>query len=134
MPARLFAALFFSETGRLTAAELADRLHASPASVSTAARYQLDLHMMRREREPGSRRDVYVYDEDWYEMMISSSPLIDRGPAPLREATAVLGDSPAGRRVAEALAFLEYLADARRRMLKEWNERKRELREARRGK
>ena len=38
MPARVFAALLVTESGSLTAAELARQLHVSPAAVSGAAR------------------------------------------------------------------------------------------------
>ena len=57
MPARVFAALLATDSGRLTAAELAELLQISPAAVSGAVRYLTQVGMVHREREPGSRRD-----------------------------------------------------------------------------
>ena len=69
MPARAFAALLATDTGRLTAAELAEALQVSPAAVSGAVRYLTQTQPGRRAtREPGSRRDVYRLGDDlWYE-------------------------------------------------------------------
>ena len=70
MPARVFAALHGTDAGRLTAAELAERLQISAAAVSSAVRY-LTGDLVRREREPGSRRDRYVIHHDlWYEAIL----------------------------------------------------------------
>src|SRR5262249_16563155 len=59
MPARVFAALHVTDSGRLTAAELADMLRISPAAVSGAVRYLSGLGLVHRERVPGSRRGHY---------------------------------------------------------------------------
>ena len=60
LPARAFAAMLADEDGRMTSAELADVLEVSPASVSGAVRYLSQVLFLHREREPGTRRDVYV--------------------------------------------------------------------------
>src|SRR4051812_7859860 len=71
MPARVFAALLASDSGRMTAAELAETLQVSPAAISGAVRYMIPVNLVRREREPGSRRDIYVVDDDtWYEVIL----------------------------------------------------------------
>ena len=71
MSARVFAAIMASRDGRLTAAELSEQLQASPAAISGAVRYLLQLHLATRERDPGSRRDVYtVQDDAWMESML----------------------------------------------------------------
>jgi DNA-binding transcriptional regulator GbsR (MarR family) len=44
MPARVFAALLTAPDGRLTAAELAERLQVSPAAISGAVRYDAGPH------------------------------------------------------------------------------------------
>ncbi|HEX7994495.1 MAG TPA: MarR family transcriptional regulator, partial [Streptosporangiaceae bacterium] len=70
MPARVFSALLATDSGRLTAAELADQLQASPAAVSGGVRYLIGVGMVSREGEPGSRRHHYrVPDHVWDEVV-----------------------------------------------------------------
>ena len=57
MPARVFVALMVTDSGRLTAAELAGMLRVSPAAVSGAVRYLIQLGLVHKERVPGSRRE-----------------------------------------------------------------------------
>ena len=79
MPARVFAALLATDSGRLTAAELAEQLRISPAAVSGAVRYLIQVGLVTREREPGSRRDVYALHHDlWYEAIVNREPLLAR--------------------------------------------------------
>src|SRR5260370_14964181 len=59
MPARVFVALLVAEDGRLSAADLAERLRVSPAAVSGAVRYLIQVGLAHKERVPGSRRDYY---------------------------------------------------------------------------
>src|SRR5579864_9769067 len=59
MPARVFVALLITDSGRLTAAELAEVLRVSPAAVSGAVRYLTQLNLVHKERVPRSRRDYY---------------------------------------------------------------------------
>src|SRR4051812_36787593 len=71
LPARVFAALLATEDGRLTSSELASLLDISPAGVSGAVRYLTQVRMIRRERERGSRRDVYVVmDDAWHDLLM----------------------------------------------------------------
>ena len=80
MPARVFAAILSAEDGRCTAAELAELLGVSPAAVSGAVRYLLQVQLVSREREPGERRDHYRTSTDsWYEAMAQAR----RHPGPL---------------------------------------------------
>ena len=53
MPARVFAALLATDSGRLTAAELAALLHVSPAAISGAVSYLVQVNLASREAEPG---------------------------------------------------------------------------------
>ncbi|WP_426244412.1 GbsR/MarR family transcriptional regulator [Nocardioides sp. LHG3406-4] len=64
LPSRVFAALCVDEDGRMTAAELGETLEVSPAAVSGAVKFLAQIHFVHRERERGSRRDVYVVDDD----------------------------------------------------------------------
>jgi DNA-binding transcriptional regulator GbsR (MarR family) len=122
MHARVFAALHGTDSGRLTAAELAERLQVSPAAVSGAVRYLIGFNLIRREREPGSRRDTYVVDNDsWYEAIVNRDEVILRWQASAKKGIEALGaDTPAGRRMADSLAFFEFIYDELRELIVKW--------------
>jgi predicted transcriptional regulator len=126
MPARIFVALLASERGRLTAAELAEILHSSPAAISGGVRFLTQNFLATREREHGSRRDVYVvHDDALMESTVNRTPLVARWATQLREGlTAVGPDTAAGRRVKMNLAFAEFVIDEMDGMVKRWNEHK----------
>lgn len=110
MPARVFAALVVTDSGRLTAAQLRTLLSASPAAISGAVRYLEQVGMIRREREPGSRRDVYHADSSWYEMAFQREQILARWAGAARDGVGVLGaQTPAGRRLADSLGFFEFV-------------------------
>ena len=122
MPARVFAALLATDSGRLTAAELAELLQISAAAVSGAVRYLIQVSLVSREREPGSRRDVYRLHE---------RPVVrgDRPPRAAAEALAagaregveaVGADTPAGRRLAETAEFFASCEAEMPRALVRW--------------
>lgn len=129
MPARIFVALLASERGRLTAAELAEVLHSSPAAISGGVRFLTQNFLASREREPGSRRDVYVvHDDALMESTVNRTPLVARWAAQLREGLNAVGpDTPAGRRVKLNLAFAEFVLDEMDGMIKRWQEHKADL-------
>lgn len=86
MPARVFSALLASDSGALTSAELGERLQVSPAAVSGAVRYLAQVHMLSREREPGSRRERYrVHSDQWYQALTNREAIIKRWEDALRE-------------------------------------------------
>ncbi|MFE1427599.1 GbsR/MarR family transcriptional regulator [Streptomyces fungicidicus] len=122
MPARVFAALLASDTGVLTSAELGERLQISPAAVSGAVRYLAQQHMVSREREPGSRRERYrVHGDQWYEALTNREAVIKRWEDALREGVTSLGAAtPAGRRLAETLAFFEFVEKEIDTMMDRW--------------
>ncbi|MGW5612665.1 GbsR/MarR family transcriptional regulator [Streptomyces sp. NPDC003877] len=122
MPARVFAALLSSDTGVLTSAELSEQLRISPAAVSGAVRYLAQTHMVSREREPGSRRERYrVHGDQWYEALTNREAVIKRWESALREGVTSLGpDTPAGRRMAETLAFFEFVEVEVVAMMERW--------------
>ena len=79
MAGQVFAAILSSVDGRMTAADLSDQLQASPAAVSGAVNYLLQLRLATREREPGTRRDVYVVQDDaWYQTMMTENASLIR--------------------------------------------------------
>jgi DNA-binding transcriptional regulator GbsR (MarR family) len=122
MPARVFAALISTDDGRLTAAELAERLQISAAAVSGAVRYLEQVSLVGREREPGSRRDRYVIQDDlWYEAILRREQLLTRWERALNEGVDALGaGSPAGRRLASSVAFFEFLQAELPALLERW--------------
>lgn len=122
MPARVFAALLSSGSGALTSAELGEQLQVSPAAVSGAVRYLAQVDMVGRERLPGSRRERYVvHSSQWYEALTSRDSVLKRWEATLREGLESLGpETPAGRRMAETLAFFEFVDSEIGAMMERW--------------
>ncbi|MEU6220613.1 MarR family transcriptional regulator [Streptomyces sp. NPDC047022] len=122
MPARVFGALLASDAGTLTSAELGEQLQISPAAVSGAVRYLAQVHLVSREREPGSRRERYrVHSNQWYEALTNREALIKRWEDALREGVESLGaDTPAGRRLQETLAFFEFIEGEVESMMERW--------------
>ncbi|NEC52214.1 MarR family transcriptional regulator [Actinospica acidiphila] len=122
MPARVFSALLASEEGVLTSAALSEELRISPAAVSGAVRYLGRHHMVSREREPGSRRERYrVHGDQWYQALTNREAVIRHWEGALREGVAGVGEqTPAGRRLAETLAFLEFLEKELEAMMARW--------------
>jgi predicted transcriptional regulator len=126
MPARVFSALLTTDAGRLTATELADGLQVSPAAVSGAVRYLLQIGMVRRESEPGSRRHYYRAPNDvWDEVIGIRDRLMARWTGVLREGVEVLGaDTPAGQRVADSVRFFEFVSTELPSVIGRWRERR----------
>lgn len=112
MMARVLIGLWLSEDGRLTAAELSRGLNVSPASISTAVGYLTQQGLIRRERDPLRRRDIYVVDDDaWYHSTVISSRQTLAAAEIAKAAGQTLGlDTPVGRRLARGGAFLERIS------------------------
>jgi predicted transcriptional regulator len=125
MPARVFAALLTTDSGRLTAADLATNLQVSPAAVSGAVRYLIQIGMVRRESEPGSRRHYYrAPDNVWDEVIGIRDHLMARWTGVMRDGVEVLGaDTPAGERVAESARFFEFVSSELPGVIRKWRER-----------
>jgi DNA-binding transcriptional regulator GbsR (MarR family) len=129
LPSRIFAALLVDPDGRMTAAEIGGLLRVSPASVSGAVRYLDGVGMIRREREPGSRRDVFVVDDDaWRDTLLHADRVYAPMIAELDRALDVLpADDPARRRIAVSRAFMGFVSEEMRSMSQRWHERLAEL-------
>ena len=132
MPARVFAALLATDSGRLTAAELSDQLQASPGAVSGGVRYLIGVGMVHREGEPGSRRHHYrVPDHVWDEVVSGRDRLMARWTMVLREGIALVGaDTPAGARLADSVEYFEFVSAELPRVLARWQEHKAALERA----
>ena len=129
LPSRIFAALLADPDGRMTAAELGAALHVSPASVSGAVRYLDGVGMIRREREPGSRRDVFVVDDDaWRDTLLHADRVYLPMIAELDRALAALpDDDPARGRIAISREFLGFVTEEMTAMSQRWQARLAEL-------
>jgi predicted transcriptional regulator len=129
MPARVFAALLTTDSGRLTATELSEQLQASPAAVSGGVRYLIGVGMVSREGEPGSRRHHYrVPDSVWDEVISGRDRLMARWTAVMRDGIDVVGaDTPAGARLAESVQYFEFVSAELPRVMARWQEHKASL-------
>ncbi|HEY6796717.1 MAG TPA: MarR family transcriptional regulator [Kineosporiaceae bacterium] len=122
MPARVFSCLLVTEQGRLTSAELSEQLGVSPAAISGAIQYLDTVHLVRRTREPGSRRDQYVVEHDvWYQAVISRDTLLDRWIEQLGAGLEIVGEhTGAGGRLSETLEFFAFLKEEMALLRQRW--------------
>jgi DNA-binding transcriptional regulator GbsR (MarR family) len=113
MTARVLTSLLTSDAGSLGAAELAERLQVSPASVSKAIAALEVMGLVRRERDE-RRRESYVVDNDvWYQSTIASA----RGSAQVaeiaRQGVSILGrDTPAAARLESIARFSDFVSES----------------------
>ena len=126
MAALVFVALLTTDTGGLTADELAERLEVSRAAISGATTYLDRIGLTARERQPGSRRYRYVLrDPTWYELVARRERILERWTTTARAGVDALGPAtPAGRRLGESLAFFEFLGEEMPAMLARWRARR----------
>jgi DNA-binding transcriptional regulator GbsR (MarR family) len=123
-PARIFVALLTADSSSLTAAQLADLLEASPASVSGGARYLIQVGLVTAEGEPGSRRQHYRMPATvWRDVVSLRDQMFGRWVAELRDGIEVLGaDSPAGLRMADTVRYFEFLQVEMAGLLSRWTQ------------
>jgi DNA-binding transcriptional regulator GbsR (MarR family) len=124
MPARIFVALLTADASRLTAEELAGLLQVSPAAVSGGVRYLIQVGLVSRETEPGSRRHVYVMpDNVWHEVLRVRDGIMMRWADAMRGGAEVLGaGTPAGGRLAESAMYFEFVSKELPLMLDRWED------------
>lgn len=132
-PSRVFACLLATESGQLTAAELAERLQVSPAAVSGAVRYLAQTGLIARGRSPGSRRDHYaVRDDLWYRIFAERTQMMKAWEEVLAEGVRTLGArSQAGRRIAETRDFFAFYLEEMATFMRRWEKRRAAERAAR---
>ncbi|MFH8294625.1 helix-turn-helix domain-containing protein [Streptomyces sp. NPDC018059] len=124
MMARVLAALFTTDSGSLTSAELVRRLHVSPASISKAVGYLETQALIRRERDPHSRAERYVIDDDVaFQSIMAGARAQTRIAEACRIAARKLGPStPAGARLENTSEFLLHVIDDLVRSAQYWHE------------
>ncbi|MEU8424184.1 helix-turn-helix domain-containing protein [Micromonospora sp. NPDC048835] len=113
MPARVLTHLFITDSGSLTASQLAQRLQVSPASISKAITFLESQSLVRRERDE-RRRDRYVVDNElFYQATIASARANDQLVATAREGVAILGpQTPAAARLENIARFLDFISES----------------------
>ncbi len=128
MPALVFVALLATDERGLTAEQLAVQLQVSRAAISGAVKYTGQVGLTTRERQPGSRRHRYVLESPtWYELVARRERVLDRWIATAREGVDALGPTtPAGQRLAESLAFFEFLRNEIQSVLTRWQQQRAE--------
>jgi DNA-binding transcriptional regulator GbsR (MarR family) len=119
----VLAALLTDDDGRQTAAELSESLALSAGSVSAAVKYLGRIGVVRRERDRGSRRDVYVVDDDtWHRAMVRTDQLYAPIIGALRAGLTELGEnSPAHRRLFLTKEFLEFVNREMTTLMLRWD-------------
>jgi predicted transcriptional regulator len=129
VPSLVFSALLVDDDGRMTSAELAETLEVSPAAISAAVNYLAQLGMLRRERERGSRRDVYVVDDDaWHGTLMRRDQLYAPMVAALTAGMQALGkDSPAHGRLLLTREFLTFVDEEMAGLADKWEKRRAEI-------
>lgn len=129
MPSRVFVALLTSDSGRLSAAEIGELLQISPAAVSGAVRYLIQIQLVSREREPGSRRDYYrVHDDVWHDAVLGRDQLFAHWNAVVREGVEAVGaQTPAGQRLELTREYFQFLREQLPALITQWQERRAKL-------
>jgi predicted transcriptional regulator len=124
MPSRVFGALIVTESGKLTAGEIADTLRVSPAAVSGAVRYLLQVGLIVKRRDPGERRDHYeVTDDMWYETYANRDTQMKQWAGLMAEGVAAVGaDTKAGWRLETSRQFFEFLGRELPELMRKWRE------------
>lgn len=122
MAASVFASLYVTDTGSLTAAELVRRLRVSPASVSKAVGFLEAQGLVRRERDTSGRRERYVLGGDlWYRSLLANAQRNTALAEGARRTAAILGSAtPAGARLADAAEFLDRIGEELVQAVQRW--------------
>ncbi|MGW3348810.1 GbsR/MarR family transcriptional regulator [Nonomuraea rubra] len=123
MAARVYAALLVTDSGKLSAAELAERLGVGAPAISGAVKYLVQVRLVERGREPGARHDFCrIHEHTWSEFISQSDPVLVRVQAGADEGTALLGlDSPAGRRLDETSRFFAFMREEIKQSMAKWS-------------
>ncbi|GAA2548201.1 MULTISPECIES: GbsR/MarR family transcriptional regulator [Streptomyces] len=113
MMARVMACLTLTDTGSLTAAELAQRLQVSPASISKAVTFLESQGLVRRERGEGRRERYGVDDDIWYQSMMASAESTAQIAETSRQGVGIMGPgTPAATRLENIARYLDFISEA----------------------
>ncbi|MFC0532248.1 GbsR/MarR family transcriptional regulator [Phytohabitans kaempferiae] len=129
MPARVLGALTVADEPGLTAGEIGERLGVSPAAISGAVRYLVQVGLVAREPVPGSRSDRYrLPNQAWYLASQQKGGTYKRIAEVVQEGVDAVGDdaSPSGQRLVEMRDFFLFMQDAVGELLAKWDEARQE--------
>jgi DNA-binding transcriptional regulator GbsR (MarR family) len=130
MASRVFAYALADDADRYTASDFAQGLQVSPAAVSGAVRYLLDTRLLFKDREPGTRADLYgIYDDDvWSAIMSARLPLMEMWERAVADAADLVGpEHRGGRRLRETQEFFRFTRVELAATLDRWREHRRTL-------
>lgn len=130
MPARVFAYVLAEDRDRYTAGELAEGLRVSPAAISGAVRYLVQVGLVSKDREPGRRSDLYRIDDRdvWSRIFLQRSELLTDYEKAAAEGVETLGpDTPGGRRMRESQEFFAFLRTELDAVMARWREHRSQL-------
>ena len=124
MPARVLMLLMATEEPGLSAADLAAGLQVSPAAVSNAVRYLMQVSLVEREAVPGARRDLYRLPNDtWYAASGAKQPAYRKLADVARQGIQATGlDTDAGARLRDMQSFFDYLDAELPAVVERWHQ------------
>jgi len=124
MAARVLACLHVTDSGNLTAADLVQRLHVSPASISQTVALLEQQGLLKRERAPGGRRERYVVDDElWVRSTLAALQMNETLAATSQRAAEILGPAtPAGARFGSSAEFLLLVNAPLRQVMEQWQQ------------
>ena len=125
MAARVFAYVLAEDSDRYTAADLAAGLRVSPAAISGALRYLVDTRLVFKEREPGTRADLYrIYDDDvWSPIMNARIPMLEHYESAINATVTQVGaETRGGQRLAETAEFFKFIREEMTDAMARWPE------------
>jgi DNA-binding transcriptional regulator GbsR (MarR family) len=122
-PAAVLMALMASDEGALEAGELTARLGISPAAVSGAVRYLVQLRFVRIGVVRGTRRHRYLLvDETWYAGSLTQPERFAALAALVESALPAGSTSPGAARFTEMAEFFRFLEHRLPALFDEWRE------------
>lgn len=126
MPARVWAAMMADEAETVTPGELGDSLNVSPAAISGALRYLLQVSLIERVPTPGSRRQHYSVSADrWTDAFMKRQDALAEFSTVAAKGIELLGEhTVAGDRISEVRDFFDFISGEMPRLLEEWRARK----------
>jgi DNA-binding transcriptional regulator GbsR (MarR family) len=123
MAARVLFTMMCSEEESLTAADLSERLGVSPAAISGSVRLLIQLGLLTRQHERGSRRGRYRLRNDaWYATTAAQQELLMSLANESNEGVAALGGpaTRAGGRGADMRDFFVFYYNEMDGLLEKW--------------
>ncbi len=123
MAGRVLMMLTVADERTLSAGELATRLAVSPAAISGAVRYLIQIGMVVREPVAGSRRDHYrLVHDTWHEATVTKLTVFQAVAVLADEGVRALGGpgTAAGARVAEMRDYYLFVQRELPALLARW--------------